>query len=70
MDSKKTEFSEHAACIQHGLALANRRMMERAARLGYTLVEGREDGSFEEYPAEQLLHVAQHSAWWQEHFEQ
>lgn len=68
MDSKKTELSAHAATIQHGLALANRLMMERAAAFDRTLVEGKRDGSFEEHSARQLLSGAQRSRWWQEHF--
>lgn len=70
MGSKKTELSAHAAVIQHGLALANRQMMERAAAFDRTLVEGNRDGSFEEHSARLLLLGAQQSRWWREHFEE
>lgn len=68
MDSNEIELSPHAANIQHGLALANRAMMERAAALNHTLIEGCPDGSFEERSARKLLGQAKRSGWWKLHF--
>ncbi len=69
MDSAVNNLSPHARLLQHGLALANRRMMETAAKMERTLVLGTLNGEYRERPARELLDEAQASPWWEEHFE-
>ena len=69
MDSAANKLSPHARQLQHGLALANRRMMETAAKMERTLVLGTLNGEYRERPARELLDEAQASPWWEEHFE-
>ena len=51
MDSAANKLSPHARQLQHGLALANRRMMETAAKMERTLILGTLDGNYQERPA-------------------
>lgn len=68
MDMLGTELSEHAQLIQKGLALANRRLMERDALLEKNLILGQPDGTWVEVPALQLLEESKKLPWWQENF--
>lgn len=70
MDSAANKLSPHARQLQHGLALANRRMMETAAKMERTLILGTLDGNYQERPAAELLGEAHGSSWWHEHFEE
>lgn len=64
-DSPLTPYSRR---LQHGLAVANRKMMTRASAFGYSLVIGRPDGSPSEKDARQLMDELRQSDWWTEHF--
>ena len=50
-----SEMSDYARQIQHGLALANRQMMERHAKLGQSLIIGALDGTWQEVDAGEYL---------------
>lgn len=69
MDSTVNKLSPAAQTLQHGLALANRKMLETAAALGRNLILGDLDGGYTERPAAQLLDEARKSTWWHENFE-
>ena len=64
-----TPLSPYAKRLQHGLALANRKMMYRASRFGYSLVIGRQDGTCYEKDAAQLMDELRETPWWSEHFD-
>jgi hypothetical protein len=69
MGLNESKMSEAAQQLQNGLALANRRMLEKAAALGYTLIIGDLDGGFQERPAAEVLEETRRSEWWHEHFD-
>lgn len=69
MDSTVNKLSPAAQTLQHGLALANRKMLETAAALGRNLILGDLDGGYTERPASELLNEARQSPWWHENFE-
>ena len=68
MDMMGNDLSPYARKIQHGLALANRRLLEWDARLEREVVVGALDGTCTERPAAEVLQEARESDWWQEHF--
>ena len=68
MDMMGNDLSPYAQLIQHGLAVANRRMLEWNARLGRHMVIGAPDGTCAEQPAQGLLDEARRSPWWHDHF--
>lgn len=68
MDFNNNKMSPDAQLIQHGLAIANRKLLELDAALGRSLILGRQDGTFEEKAASEFLHDAKLSDWWKEHF--
>lgn len=69
MDLSNNRLSPEAIKIQHGLAMANRKMLEVAALLQRNLILGNLEGGFEEKSARELLEEVQSSEWWKEHFE-
>ena len=64
-----TTLTPYAKRLQHGLAVANRKMMPRASLFGYTLVIGTPDGNATEQDARRLLDNLKQSPWWKEHFD-
>ncbi|MDD7100369.1 MAG: hypothetical protein SOT67_01685 [Bacteroidaceae bacterium] len=64
-----SSFTPYSRRLQHGLAVANRKMMTRASIFGYTLVIGGTDGKPFEKDARQLMDELRHSPWWKEHFD-
>lgn len=70
MDFGNSKMSPYAQMIQHGLALANRQLLEKDAALGRQLILGHMDGSFEEKNASDFLEEAKASDWWKLHFEE
>ena len=70
MDLSNNRLSPEAVKIQHGLAMANRRMLEVAAALQHNLILGALDGGFEEKLARELLEEVKDSEWWQKHFKE
>lgn len=63
-----SEMSDYARQIQHGLALANRQMMERHAKLGQPLIIGALDGTWQEVDAGEYLQESKSTPWWSKHF--
>jgi len=70
MDFGNSKMSPYAQLIQHGLALANRQLLEKDAALDRRLILGQLDGSFEEKNAREFLEEAKTSDWWKQHFEE
>jgi hypothetical protein len=70
MDFGNSKMSPYAQLIQHGLAMANRRLLETDAALGRPLILGHQDGTFEEKNAREFLNEAMTSEWWKIHFEE
>lgn len=70
MDWTANNLSPAAQALQHGLAMANRKMLENAAALGRSLILGDLDGGYSERPATELLKEARQSQWWHENFEE
>lgn len=64
-----SSFTPYSRRLQHGLAVANRKMMTRAAIFGYTLVIGAPDGTASEKDARQLMDELRQSQWWKDHFD-
>ena len=62
-------LTPYARMVQHGMAVANRKMMARASAFGYSLVIGEPDGSCFEKDARQLMSELQGSPWWKTHFD-
>ena len=62
-------MSASAEQIQHGLALANRKMMETAAAMGRNLIICHPGRTWEEANAKELLEKAKESDWWRKHFD-
>ena len=69
MSTRNTEMSASAEQIQHGLALANRKMMETAAAMGRKLIICRPGESWQEADAKELLEKARSTEWWKKNFE-
>ncbi len=65
-NSSLTPYSRR---LQHGLAVANRKMMTRASIFGYSLVIGGVDGKPREKDARELMDELRNSDWWKEHFD-
>lgn len=63
-----SEMSPYAKRIQHGLALANRKLMERNALLGDSLVVGSLDGTCKNVDAKDFLKESKDLPWWKENF--
>ena len=70
MDWNGNRLSPNAQILQHGLAIANRHMLEMAAALGRDLVIGSLDGGYAERSAAELLEETRRSEWWHEHFDE
>lgn len=64
-----SSLTPYSRRLQHGLAVANRKMMTRAAIFGYTLVIGAPDGTASEKDARQLMDELHQSQWWKDHFD-
>lgn len=62
-------LSPYARKVQHGMAVANRRMMAKASVWGYSLVIGEPDGSFKEQDARLLMEELRGTPWWKMHFD-
>lgn len=62
-------LTPYARKVQHGMAVANRRMMARASIFGYSLVLGEPDGGYREQDARSLMEELRGSVWWKAHFE-
>lgn len=69
MDFSKSNMSPYAQMIQHGLSLANKRLLELDAALDRKLIFGHLDGTFEEKDAKEFLEEVKLSDWWKENFE-
>lgn len=67
-DTLNSPLSPYARRLQHGLAVANRKMMCRASVFDYSLVIGLPDGNHTEKPAKELLGELQQTDWWTLHF--
>lgn len=61
-------MSPFAQKVQHGLALANRRLMELDTALNRTLIIGQQDGTYKEVTAKKLLKESESLSWWKENF--
>ena len=62
-------LTPYARKVQQGMAVANRKMITRASMLGYSLVIGSLDGSWDEKDATQLMGELRRTAWWKRHFD-
>ena len=62
-------LTPYARKVQQGMAVANRKMITRASMLGYSLVIGSLDGSWDEKDAAQLMGELRRTAWWKRHFD-
>ena len=62
-------LTPYARKVQHGMAVANRKMMAKASVFGYSLVIGELDGTYSEKDAAQLMSELRQSPWWKQHFE-
>lgn len=62
-------LSPYCRKVQHALAVANRKMMQRASIFGYSLVLGTPDGKGTEKDARELMDELRQSEWWAEHFD-
>ncbi len=67
-DDYKSPLTPYARRVQHGMAVANRKMMTKASLYGHSLVIGRPDGTPTEKDAAQLMNELRQSPWWAEHF--
>lgn len=61
-------LTPYAKRVQHGMAVANRKMMMRASAFGYSLILGEPDGSYSEKDARQLMSELRDTPWWKQHF--
>ncbi|MBQ0087958.1 MAG: hypothetical protein KBT27_01325 [Prevotellaceae bacterium] len=68
MDFNNTKMSAQTIRLQQSLAEANRKMIERKAKLGYPIVFGGRDGAVIISDAKDKLSELQESSWWKEHF--
>ncbi len=68
MDTTENNMSPFAQKVQHGLALANRRLMELDTALNRTLIIGQQDGTYKEVTAKKLLKESESLSWWKENF--
>lgn len=62
-------LTPYARKVQHGMAVANRKMMARASVFGYSLVLGEPDGSYREQDARLLMDELRNTTWWKTHFD-
>ncbi|MBO4487153.1 MAG: hypothetical protein J5729_02200 [Bacteroidaceae bacterium] len=62
-------LTPYARKVQHGMAVANRKMMTRASVFGYSLVVGAPDGTCSEKDARQLMDELRETPWWKTHFD-
>ena len=70
MDNEyNSPLTPYARKVQQGMAVANRKMITRASMLGYSLVIGSLDGSWDEKDAAQLMGELRRTAWWKRHFD-
>jgi len=68
MDTTENNMSPFAQKVQHGLAVANRRLMELDTALNRTLIIGQQDGTYKEVTAKKLLKESESLSWWKENF--
>lgn len=64
-----TPLTPYAKRVQHGMAVANRKMMMRASIFGYSLILGESDGTYSEKDALELMNELRESPWWKQHFD-